>query len=135
MTYPRYVYKDMPLTGGEAREIYTRSITAAEERLSALRASVEDAQQELTEILKSPLPTTRRVQVTLLPDDAGYDEAPACLCTTEYQGDAAWMNARRGDEWPADMGAVIGSLRGYLKDTHTQSGHAIPNPDYKDAPL
>lgn len=125
----------MLLSEKEKRELHARSIAAAKDKISALRADVEEAQQELTALLESPLPTHQRIQITLKPGDEGYDQAPIGFNPAEYQGDSSWMNARRGDEWPADMGEVTGSFRGFLAGSPTQSGPAIPNPDYKDAPL
>lgn len=94
MTYPRYVYKDIPLTEEEARRKHLDAIDSARENLASLRQALEEAQADYYAALEKPLPTTRRVQVTLLPGDAGYDEAPASFDPINYQGDAAWMNTR-----------------------------------------
>lgn len=90
MTYPRYVYKDIPLTEEEARRKHLDAIDLSREKLITLRQALVEAQAEYYAALERPLPTTRRVQVTLFPDDAGYDEAPASFDPNNYQGDAAW---------------------------------------------
>lgn len=93
MSANRYIYRERKLTHDEAYHLRANEIDCLVERRVSLTAELEEIEEALGELLRSPLPTSICEQITLRPGDEGYEEAPTNLDPTNYQGDITWRTA------------------------------------------
>jgi hypothetical protein len=103
MSQARYAYKDIPLTHAEACVIYRNFISRARDRIDQMQDELEEARKKFYEVLKSPLPTTKRVQYTLMPEDEGYDGASVDFDPVAFQGDSTWLDDTDAKRYPVTI--------------------------------
>lgn len=97
MERPRYIYRERKLSADEALLLRMSQITSAMEHQAACRRALEEAKNELHRLHHALPPTSVTEQITLLPGDEGYDEAPVNVDPYQYQGDFAWVNPPKTD--------------------------------------